>query len=404
MARREYARIGVNMPEEASIKALDVEPQWLYDRLLLRPEISRCGIVPWRPAVLADLGRNSSDAKVRRWVRQIETGGQVVLDEPYAEVLVRTFVKHDKLLAQPNIVPHLVYDFGLIASAKVRLAFLREFRRLWDLDAERDDFSDSERGGWLLAVGRFPRQKHASDDPAKWPVALDKVTLARLVKEIGTGIREPLAAAIAAGDVQPFTEDSRHGIPEPFAPPHPTTPPDHPTPGGVSRGGTRTVSDTSTSTDTETSTGAEDDSDIRVRAPGPPAAAAANTHTSIAPADADQLIAQHGGRLTGQVRLALLEQTRQLLTEGVEPMTIAAGLALWRERPGSGPRLLSYLVCDLMLEAELPTKPRLHVNGSAPEYCGQCDPENRWEGVEVDGREVWRRCPRCHPSVQAVPA
>lgn len=399
MARREYARIGVDMPEEESIKALDVEAQWLYDRLLLRKEISRCGVVPWRPAVLADLAPNASDTKVRRWVRQLESGGQIVLDESYAELLIRTFVRHDKLLAQPNVVPHLVYDFDLIASSKIRLAFLREFRRLWDLDHGRDDFSDSERGGWLLAVGRYPRQKHAADDPAKWPVALDKTTLARLLKEIGGGIRETLASAIDAGDVPPFTDGSPHGIPEPFAPPHPTTPPDHPTPGGVSRARVRTVS--------ETDTGSVSETDTRARVTGPPAALAAEAHAPIAPQDPDQLVAEHGGRLTGQVRLHLVDQTRQLLDEDIDPVTIAAGIALWRERPGSGPGLLSYLVNDLMLDAELPKKPGHRVNGDAPPWCGQCDQGSRFENVGPgDDEGPWTRCPRCHPAhaVKAVSA
>jgi hypothetical protein len=50
MARREYARIGVDMPEEESIKALDVEPQWLYDRLLLRPRSPAAVSSPGSPA------------------------------------------------------------------------------------------------------------------------------------------------------------------------------------------------------------------------------------------------------------------------------------------------------------------------------------------------------------------
>lgn len=409
MARREYALTTTDMPDEDSIKALPVGAQWLYDRLRFRKEISRCGVLQWRPAVLADLAPDVTDRKIRGWAKNLEAGRQIVLDEPYAECLVRTYVRWDGLLAQPNVIPHVVYDFGLIASPKVRLGFLREFRRLWDLDG----LKDAERGGWLLAVGHYPRNKHAKDDPAKWPVALDSGTLARLVKEIGEGIREPLLSAIHAGDVAPFDADSRHGLPDPFRGPHPTTPPAHPlggpppptTPeeGSLACAGARTeTSNRDRVTDTETDTGGSYEPNTVSVSP-PPAAAAASTHTSIAPPDPDKLVSQHGGKLTGAVRLALVTQARELLNEDIDPVTIAAGLTLWRERPGSGPGLLSYLVNDLMLEAQLPSKPRLKANAAAHPWCGHCDEHSRWE----DTGAGWRRCPRCHPAnlvAQAVGA
>lgn len=409
MARREFARTTTDMPEEPSIKALDVGPQWLYDRMRYRAEISRCGVIPWRPAVFTELAPDATEAKIRRWARHLATSNHVVVDESYAECLVRTYVRWDGLLAQPNVVPHLVYDYGLIASTKVRVGFLREFRRLWDLA----DLKEAERGGWLLAVGHFPRRKHAVDDPAKWPVALETTTLARLIKEVGTGIRDALTSAITAGEVKPFDPDSPYGIPDPFHPPHPGTP----SPQGV--GGTpspypadppprRAHADTPMRAGAPTGNGnrltanengsrlpsSETGNDVRATGPDQPAATAADTHTPIAPADPAQLIATHGGRLTGAVRLALTNQARQLLADNIEPVTIAAALNLWRQRPGSGPGLLAYLANDLLLDAALPRKPAaLTVNGNAPTWCGNCDQTSRWH----DTGNGWTRCPRCHP-------
>jgi hypothetical protein len=214
VARREFARIGTDMPDEDSIKALTVEAGWLYDRLYLRPEMSRCGIIPFRPAAWALLGRNATEPKVRRWLRELAAGGHLVIDEPMAEVLIRTFVRWDGLLGQPNVVANMVYDFHLIASKKIRLAFLQEFRRIWDLD-----IPDGWRGGWCLAVGHYPRAKHSKDDPAQWPNALPADALTRLRKAVGTGFRDEFAAALGSSDVKPFDEHSTHGIPEPFTEP-----------------------------------------------------------------------------------------------------------------------------------------------------------------------------------------
>jgi hypothetical protein len=407
MARREYARIGVDMPDESSIKALPVASQWLYDRLLLRPEISRCGVVPWRPAVLVELAPDATIAKIARWTKPLQAGRQIVLDEPYAECLVRTHVRHDKLLASPNVIPALVHDFGIIASPDVRLAFLREFRRLWDLD----DFSDSERGGWLTAVGHFPRKKHGRDDPAKWPVALESDTLARIVTGVGHGIREPLTSAIAAGQVEPFDPNSPHGIPDPFHPSHPTkgSPPSHPTIPSADPTPPRDPSRAHTSAPAPAHRVSENPSNrvseepgSRVRATGPdadpeqPAAAAADTHAHV-DVDADQLIATHVGQTTGAVRIGLRNEIRRLIDDDhIEPITVAAALEAWASKPGSGPGLLAYLANDLLLDDRLKTKPKLSVNGSAPDWCGHpnCDPVSRWRD-EGDG---WFRCPTCHPT------
>lgn len=214
MARREFARVGTDMPEEDSIKSLSVEAGWLYDRLYLRPEMSRCGVVPFRPAAWALLGKNATEPKVRRWLRELVAGEQVIVDEPMAEVLIRTFVRWDGLLAQPNVVANMVYDYKLIASATIRLAFLQEFRRIWDLD-----IPDAWRGGWLLAVGKYPRVKHSKDDPAQWPVALTADALARLRKAVGDGFRDEFATALARHDIKPFDEHSAQGVPEPFTDP-----------------------------------------------------------------------------------------------------------------------------------------------------------------------------------------
>lgn len=211
MSRREFARIGTDMPEEDSIRALTVEAGWLYDRLLMRVELSRCGVLPYRPGVWALLASNATEPKVRRWVRELIAGKQIVTDEAMAECFVRTFIRHDGLLGQPNVVANMVYDYRLIVSPKIRRAFLQEFRRIWDLN-----IPDGWRGGWLLAVGHYPRAKHAKDDPAAWPVAMPADALTRLRKAVGDGFRDDLAAAITRSDVEPFTEDSTQGIPEPF--------------------------------------------------------------------------------------------------------------------------------------------------------------------------------------------
>lgn len=212
MPRREFARIGTDMPDERSIRALDVEPQWLYDRLLLRDDMSRCGVVPLRPPLWSELAANATEPRIRRWIKALVEGRQVVVDERYQELFVRTYVRHDGLLGQPNVVANMCSDFYLVASEEIRLAFLREFRRIWHLD----DLPRSWRGGWLLAVGVYPEPKTGKDDA--WPDCLPAASIDRLRKALkGTGILKPFVEAITEGLLEPFTEPYVEGLPEPLA-------------------------------------------------------------------------------------------------------------------------------------------------------------------------------------------
>ena len=210
MPRREFARIGTDMPDEPTIQSLDVGPQWLYDRLLLRPEMSRCGIVPLRHALWAELAADATVPKIRKWLRALVDGNAVHIDEGYQEAFVRTYVRHDGLLGQPNVVANMCSDFHLIASDTLRRSFLKEFRRIWDLELPA-----TWRGGWLLAVGVYPEPKTGD---GTWPDVLPAASIDRLRKALkGTGILTDLVTAIREGFAEPFLEPSTVGLPEPLA-------------------------------------------------------------------------------------------------------------------------------------------------------------------------------------------
>lgn len=207
---RDYARIGTDMPFEERICALDVGPAWLYDRLLMSRDMSRAAIVPLRTQLWADLAADASDAKVRRWLKTLVEGRLVVIDDRYAEVFVRTAIRHDRLLAQPNVVAALVSDYRLIASDCLRLELLIELRRIWSLP----EISEGERGGWLLAMGQYPQE--ASKGPAQWPQTMTPAALGKIRKAVGSGLLEPMSDALQAGQIEPFHAADGGGIPSPF--------------------------------------------------------------------------------------------------------------------------------------------------------------------------------------------
>lgn len=209
MAYRAFARIGTDFHDEPSIRDLTTDQQWAYDVVLKRPDLSRCGVVSYTPRRWAKFANGMTEPKLRRLITHLVNTRHLVLDDDTEELLARTYVRHDGLLTQPNVVAAMVSDYRLIQSDTIRTAFLTEMRRIWDLDIEHN-----ARGGWLLAMGHYPP---ASDDgKVRFPDGMRDSALTALRRNIGSGLSADLTQAIQQGSVEPFHEGSEKGSPEPF--------------------------------------------------------------------------------------------------------------------------------------------------------------------------------------------
>lgn len=215
------ARIGTDIWAENSIRNLTRDAQRAYLLLLTQPDLSRCGALPYRPRYWSRLSADDSDRKLRRAIQELTTNRHVLVDEDTDELLVRTYIAHDGLLRQPNVVAAMVKDYEIIGSPTIRLTVLSELRRIW----HRDTTDLRERAGWLLANGVIPTD-------------MEPRTAARLRTSIGTGLRPHFTDAIAKGHLDPFTEPLPEPLAKPFgnAPTRATrvapTPPPPPPPGG----------------------------------------------------------------------------------------------------------------------------------------------------------------------------
>jgi hypothetical protein len=189
---RDYGRIGTGIWAESSIKSLSPAEQRAYLLLLTQPELSRCGVLPYTLRRWARLGAGDTPTKFRAALRGLEEGRHIVIDEDAEELLVRTYVRHDGLLTQPQVVAAMVKDFRTIRSDRVRLAFLTEVRRLWTLPLD-----EKERRGLRIAVGVVENDKQR--------------------ESVGAGLGPAFRAALDAGFLEPFPEGCLAGLPAPFA-------------------------------------------------------------------------------------------------------------------------------------------------------------------------------------------
>lgn len=186
---RDYALIQTNFWAEPSIQRLTVDEQRAYLLAYSQPDLSRCGVLPFTLRRWAGLAKGDSPKRLRTAFRTLEEHRAVVIDEDTEELWVRTYVRWDGLLAQPQVVGAMVRDFATIRSDVLREAFLGELRRIWHLPIK-----PAERRGLRIALGVTENDKQR--------------------ESVGEGLGRVMLAAIERGSVAPFEQASVQGLPE----------------------------------------------------------------------------------------------------------------------------------------------------------------------------------------------
>jgi hypothetical protein len=210
---REWARIGTDLWDEQSIQDLNPLEQRAYLLVTTQPDLSRCGVLPYTLNRWAKLAKGDTPAKLRTAFKGLEKSLHVALDEDYEELLVRTYVLHDGLLTQPQVVGAMVRDFRMVRSPKIRVAFLREIRRLVGLPLD-----EKNRRGLWIALGACENDKQRESVGAGLAPALTEAIEQGLVEPLPGGLAQGLPEGLAKALARPYPD------PDPSGPVHPSHP------------------------------------------------------------------------------------------------------------------------------------------------------------------------------------
>lgn len=140
---RDHARIYCSIWGDKDFIALPGEAQRLYLLVLSQRDLSNAGTIAYTPAKWARMSPNTTPAMTRKTAKLLEKSRFIVIDEHSEELLIRTFVRHDRVLAQPNVSVNMANSANLIVSEKIRRAFLDELLALHE-----DDDPQSPMPGW----------------------------------------------------------------------------------------------------------------------------------------------------------------------------------------------------------------------------------------------------------------
>lgn len=137
---RDHARIQVAIWSDPDFRRLEAAAQRMYLLLLSQPRLSYCGSLDYLPTRYAMLAPDEDDLSVEQSVKALEADRYVVVDRESHELLIRTYVRHDGLLASPNVTKAMVKDRAALLSDRLREVVDEELNRAY--------LEDSKRAGW----------------------------------------------------------------------------------------------------------------------------------------------------------------------------------------------------------------------------------------------------------------
>ena len=155
---RKHARIFVSIWDDPEFTALDPASQILYFAVLSSRDLSWCGVHPLLPQRFTGIAAGLNERRVRTELGKLADASFLVVDEATAEMAVRTFVRHDGVLDQPNVTKAMGRAYGLVRSRAIQRSIVLQLSR-----AFRDE---PEAKGWPALRNAYPELFHQVGEKA----------------------------------------------------------------------------------------------------------------------------------------------------------------------------------------------------------------------------------------------
>ena len=123
---REHARIWISIWDDPDFLSLPSAHQRMYFGLMSNEDINYAGVAPLLPGRLAAKAPDLTERKVVSAIDALAEARFLVVDKGTSEVLVRTFIRHDGILKQPNVVKAMNKAWAKVYSDAIRGAIYEE--------------------------------------------------------------------------------------------------------------------------------------------------------------------------------------------------------------------------------------------------------------------------------------
>lgn len=152
MARSE-ARLVVSIWEDPDFLALSPTAQRMFMFLISQPDLAHDGVIPLRERRWSKKAAGLSVGQIQDDLLDLAAAHFIIVDEDTEELLIRSFIRRDKVYRQPNVLRAAGDHLATVSSPIIRSAVATELRRI---QADAEDIPEGSKGvidGMLAAVG-----------------------------------------------------------------------------------------------------------------------------------------------------------------------------------------------------------------------------------------------------------
>lgn len=128
---RSHARLLTSIWRDSDFLALSASAQRAYMLVMSQPNLSYCGVISYTPKRWAGCAKDTTVKDIRRGIDELVLARFLLLDEETEELWVRSFIKHDQVLKQPNVAIAARKDAEAVQSVPVRDAIGDAFPELF---------------------------------------------------------------------------------------------------------------------------------------------------------------------------------------------------------------------------------------------------------------------------------
>lgn len=124
---RKYAKLWLSAWAATSdFPVLTADAQWLYWTLIGHPKLSPAGVLPLQTRQWAKRARGMTTKRVTAAYDELVDARYLLADDDTEEVLIRTFIRHDKGYRTPNIRKSIATSIERIESHRLRVTATHE--------------------------------------------------------------------------------------------------------------------------------------------------------------------------------------------------------------------------------------------------------------------------------------
>ena len=117
---------------DEDFRALSADAQRAYLMVFSQPKITNCGVIAYVPGRLSKFAVDDSVVRLERAVSELEDARFVVVDRETQELLVRTFIRHDRVVRVEKMKLAALREFREVESVVIRRALREENPGLFD--------------------------------------------------------------------------------------------------------------------------------------------------------------------------------------------------------------------------------------------------------------------------------